>query len=158
QDLRAGEARLRMVRSVQRQQEVVIMKSWIKHSGATFAAVLAAAVALPSHASTLPHQRHGDAAVSYISGGIGEGQATRLERQAHAYPLTVELLEHAKARDEYTSDAVVRISDARSGHVVLDAKASGPFMLVRLPAGDYRVGAMLNGHDLPEHHVHVTDD
>jgi hypothetical protein len=41
--------------------------------------------------------------------------------------------------------------------LVLHEKADGPFMLVRLPAGDYRVAASLKGHDLADHRVHVTD-
>jgi hypothetical protein len=36
--------------------EVLIMKAWMRNSGATFAAVLAAAVTLPSKASPLPQE------------------------------------------------------------------------------------------------------
>jgi len=133
------------------------MKAWIQQSGAAFAAVLAAAIALPTQASPLPRQRHVEAAVSFVSGGIGEGEAQRLEAQARDYPLTVELLEHARPRDEYTANAVVRISDARDGRVVLDTRADGPFLLVRLPAGDYRIAATLQGRSVPEHRVHVTE-
>ncbi len=133
------------------------MKAWIQRSGATFAAVLAAAVALPSKASPLPQQRLDYASVSFVSGGIGESEAQRLQAQGRDYPLTVELLEHATPRDEYTADANVTISDARNGRIVLDAKADGPFMLVHLPAGDYRVAASLHGRDMPEQRVHVTD-
>lgn len=133
------------------------MKTWIQTSGATFAAVLAAAIALPSHAATLPHQRHVDATVSFVSGGIGDREAQRLQREAEHFPLKVELFEHATPRDEYTSDAIVRIDRVSDGRVMVDAKARGPFMLVRLPAGEYRVSASLNGHGLPEQRVHVSD-
>jgi len=133
------------------------MNAWIRNGGATFAAVLAAAVTLPSKASPLPQQRLVFASVSYVSGGIGEGEAQRLQAQGRDYPLTVELLEHATPRDEYTADANVTITDARDGRIVLDAKAEGPFMLVHLPAGNYRIAASLHGHSLPEHRVHVAD-
>jgi len=133
------------------------MNAWIQRGGATFAAVLAAAVTLPSKASPLPPQRLVYASVSYVSGGIGEGEAQRLQAQGRDYPLTVELLEHATPRDEYTADANVTITDARDGRIVLDAKAEGPFMLVHLPAGNYRVAASLHGRSLPEHRVHLTD-
>ena len=133
------------------------MKAWIQRGGATFAAVLAAAVALPSKAGPLPQQRLVYASVSFVSGGIGEGEAQRLQAQGRDYPLTVELLEHATPRDEYTADANVTITDARNGRIVLDAKAEGPFMLVHLPAGDYRVAASLHGRSMPEHRVQVID-
>jgi len=41
--------------------------------------------------------------------------------------------------------------------MVLEQRADGPFMLVRLPAGDYTVSASLHGESLPGHKVHVTD-
>ena len=133
------------------------MNAWVQRSGATFAAVLAAAVALPSKASPLPPPRLVYASVSFVSGGIGEGEAQRLLAQGRDYPLTVELFEHATPRDEYTADANVTITDVRDGRIVLDAKAEGPFMLVHLPSGDYRVAASLHGRSMPEHRVHVTD-
>ena len=131
------------------------MKAWMRNSGATFAAVLAAAVTQPSKASPLPQEPPVHA--SYVSGGIGEGEAQRLQAQERDYSLTVELLEHATPRDQYTADANVKITDARDGRTVLDAKADGPFMLVQLPAGNYRVAASLHGRSMPEHRVQVTD-
>ncbi len=68
----------------------------------------------------------------------------------------MQLFENSDQRDAYTADARVKIVDEK-GVVVLDQKAEGPFMLVRLPAGDYRVAASLKGHSLADHAAHVTD-
>jgi len=98
------------------------------------------AIALP------PAQQSGD--VSWVSGGIAE-QADAFKANASRYPLTIELVERQgkSGRGMYTADAAVRIVDARDGKsVVLDAKAEGPYMLVQLPDGRYRIEATLNGH------------
>ena len=134
----------------------MLTKNYLSRGGSMFAALLAAAVSLQAHAADgpLPPERQaGDA--SFVSGGIGDGEAQRFEAAAAQYPLTVRLFESAGQRDEYTADALVKITDAK-GRTVLDEKSDGPFMLVRLPAGDYRVSASLNGRSLAEHAVHVT--
>ena len=133
------------------------MSNVLQRSGAAFAALLGAAVSLQAHAveTHLPPERHAGSA-SYVSGGIGENESQRFEAAFKRYPLIVQLFENSGARDEYTADAMVKITDAK-GRLVLHEKAEGPFMLVRLPAGDYRIAASLNGHDLAIHRVHVTD-
>jgi hypothetical protein len=130
----------------------------IQRAGLSFAALLAASVSLQAVASPmqLPPERTVGIA-SYTSGGIGEGRADRFKAAFDRYPLAIELFEHAGARDEYTADARVRIAD-HTGKTVLDERADGPFMLVRLPAGEYRVTASLKGHELPAHHVRLTSD
>ena len=75
------------------------MKAWMRNSGATFAAVLAAAVTLPSKASPLPQEPPVHA--SYVSGGIGEGEAQRLQAQERDYSLLGEL--NARPRTTYMS-------------------------------------------------------
>jgi hypothetical protein len=50
----------------------------------------------------------------------------------------------ALPKNEYVSDADVKIVDAK-GVAVLQTKADGPFMLVKLPPGSYRVEATLDG-------------
>jgi hypothetical protein len=128
----------------------------IRRAGLSVAALLAAAVSLQAMASPmkLPPDRTVGIA-SYTSGGIGDGQAARFKAAFDRYPLAIELLEHAGSRDEYTADAHVKIVD-HEGKKVLDERADGPFMLVRLPAGEYRVTASLKGHELSAHHVRLT--
>jgi len=127
-------------------------RSWHR-AGA--AAALGAVFALHAGASTPPlpplHQR-GDAA--YVSGGVGDDESRQFKAAFGQFPLVVEVFRHAGGRDEYTADAWVRIVD-RQGRVVLDEHADGPFMLVRLPAGEYRVSASLQGRQLAERQVKV---
>jgi len=132
------------------------MKAFLRDVGVAFASLLGAAIsanAVPL--DNLPPERvHGVA--SYLSGGVSDGEAQRFQAAFKKYPLIVELYEHSGARDEYTADADVRITDHK-GAMVLEQRADGPFMLVRLPAGDYTVSASLHGESLPGHKVHVTD-
>ena len=50
----------------------------------------------------------------------------------------------------------MKLVDTASGVVVLDAQADGPFMLVRLPSGNYRVEATLNGRTVQTKTVTVS--
>ncbi len=132
------------------------MKAVLRDLGVAFASVLGAAISVnAAQASKLPPERVNGVA-SYVSGGVSDGEAQRFQAAFKQYPLVVELYEHSGARDEYTADAEVRITD-RKGMTVLEQRADGPFMLVRLPAGDYTVSASLHGNSLPGHKVHVTD-
>ena len=132
------------------------MRAVLRDLGVALASVLGAAISVnAAYASNLPPERVNGVA-SYVSGGVSDGEAQRFQAAFKQYPLVVELYEHSGARDEYTADAEVRITD-RKGMTVLEQRADGPFMLVRLPAGDYTVSASLHGHSLPGHKVHVTD-
>jgi hypothetical protein len=133
------------------------VNQFLQRSGAALAALLGAVMALPAHASgsQLPPERQAGSA-SYVSGGVGEGESQRFEAAFKHYPLIVQLFENSGVRDEYTADARVKITDAK-GRLVLHEQADGPFMLVRLPAGNYRIAASLKGHDLADHTVRVTD-
>ena len=132
------------------------MKTFLRNAGVMFASVLGAAISVhAAQVDGLPPE-HTQGIASFVSGGVSDGEAQRFQAAFKRFPLIVELYEHTGQRDEYTADAHVRIAD-RHGNTVLDQRADGPFMLVRLPAGDYTVSASLKGHRLPEHKVHVTD-
>ena len=132
------------------------MRTFLRDAGVAFASLLGAAIsANAAQANNLPPERVRGVA-SYVSGGVSDGEVQRFQAAFKQYPLIVELYEHSGARDEYTADAQVRITD-RKGATVLEQRADGPFMLVRLPAGDYTVSASLHGQSLPAHKVHVTD-
>lgn len=133
------------------------MKSFshFRRAGAALAALLGSVVALDAGAVELPRERVSGVA-SYVSGGVSLAQSKAFEHAFRDYPLVVKLYEHEGARDVYTADAQVHIADAH-GRTVVDARADGPFMLVRLPHGEYTVTASLGGHRMPAHRVHVTD-
>jgi hypothetical protein len=127
--------------------------TFLRHAAA---ALCATTVCLQAHASNvpLPPEQHAGAA-AYVSGGIGEGEARRFESAFKDYPLAIQLFEHGATHDVYTADAQVKIYDPH-GTLILDQKSDGPFMLVRLPPGDYHVTASLDGHALPKRSVHIV--
>ena len=111
--------------------------------GAAAALLLASAA---TFAAPLPPEQHaGD--VTYVTGGVSKGDTTAFEQARGGYPLSIELVQKAGAKNIFTADAQVKVLDS-AGAPVLDAKADGPFMLVRVPPGHYRVQATLNGHTI----------
>jgi hypothetical protein len=110
----------------------------------------AAAAATP----VLPPEQH-EGAVGYITGGIGAHEARAFERALPRHALAIELLEHAGKAEAYTADAQVRIAD-QSGRTVLAAQAQGPFLLVDLPPGRYRIDATLHDRTLRKPVTYVT--
>ncbi|WP_280152500.1 carboxypeptidase regulatory-like domain-containing protein [Piscinibacter sp. XHJ-5] len=92
-----------------------------------------------------PEQRIGD--IAFVTGGVGDEQATVFKQAMPSYPLAIEVLRTSSGRGEYTSGAQVVVT-TRSGNPVLSARAEGPFMLVRVPPGDYQVQATLSGRVL----------
>lgn len=101
-----------------------------------FAALLAGTAGADSGALP-PVQRSGD--ISYISGGIGEDEIQAIKAAAAQYALQITFFSHADTgRDTYNAPAELTILKA-DGSPVLDLKPEGPFLLVDLPAGKYRV-------------------
>jgi opacity protein-like surface antigen len=78
--------------------------------------------------------------VSYQTGGVGVDEAKLMRQQERNYPLALEFIEQAGKRGEYSAGENVKIQDAQ-GKTVLSVTADGPFMLVNLPDGRYKVSA-----------------
>lgn len=125
--------------------------------GQLVAATLMAAGGLAlAQTAQLPAEHH-EGAVAYVSGGVSSEDAALFKQAKTRYPLAIELVEQSGGkRAEYTAGARVRIVDA-AGMLILDARAEGPFMLVRLPAGQYRVQATLKDRSVESRPLHVTD-
>jgi hypothetical protein len=104
-------------------------------------------------AADLPAERRAGS-VSYVTGGVSDEEASTFKAMRGGYPLSIELVQKQVGRNEFTADANVKVIDM-SGNVVLDAKADGPFMLVRVPPGQYRVQATLNGRMVESKPVQV---
>ena len=133
------------------------MSKLFQRGGLAFAGLIGAAMSLRAHAAGGLPPEHQAGVASYVSGGVGDGQAHEFEAAFKRYPLVVKLFEGTGgSMAEFTSEARVKITDMK-GAVVMEAQADGPFMLVRLPAGNYRIGATLAGKALADHTVHVTD-
>jgi hypothetical protein len=109
--------------------------------GVLFGAALgtaASAYALAA-ADLPPEQQQGS--VAYRTGGIGEDEAKAMQDAARQYPLALEFVARTgEERGGWLADVDVSIKDSR-GNPVLQARADGPFLLARLPAGQYVVTA-----------------
>ncbi|KVN37352.1 carboxypeptidase regulator [Burkholderia stagnalis] len=81
--------------------------------------------------------------VSFVSGGVGQDESTAFQRNEAAWPLA---LRFTGAGGEFLADVHVRITDEK-GAEVLKTDARGPYMLVKLPPGRYKVLASYQGKD-----------
>jgi hypothetical protein len=134
-----------------------------EHAGRLAAAAASTALlalALPAVAAMAPSEANLPSArtyygVEYVTGGVGEKEAKAFQRSESRYPLAIEIVEKSAKHDEFTADAHVKIADAK-GHTVLDAKADGPFMLVQLAPGKYRIDATLKDKTVQGKWVEVT--
>ncbi len=80
--------------------------------------------------------------VSYVSGGVGTASIDRLNSLAGDFNL--KLVFALKAGD-YLSGVKVTISDA-TGKALLETTSQGPWLLARLPTGNYQVVANFGGN------------
>ena len=99
-----------------------------------------------------PVQQSGN--VSWVSGGVPDEQLPAIEAAKRDYPLVLELYQKAGAKSEYTAGADIRIKNGK-GDVLLDAKSTGPFFLVRMPPGTYHVEATLEDKAISKKGVSV---
>ena len=93
--------------------------------------------------SSLPAAKtQGD--ISYLSGGVGKQEAKAFEHVESHYPLSLEFVQHAKPRDEFLANVDVTIKN-RSGKTELQTVSDGPFLLAKMPAGNYTIAAEESG-------------
>lgn len=98
--------------------------------------------ALPAAAAwtQLPAAKH-EGNITYLSGGIGTGEAKAMQAAARKYPLEVEFIKKERGGPAaYLADDKVTIRNA-GGKTVLSATSDGPFLLAKLPPGRYTVMA-----------------
>lgn len=89
-----------------------------------------------------PVQQQGS--VQYVSGGIGLDESEAMKAAAKDYPLALTFAAQRDGQADYVANVAVTISDAH-GKSVLQTTAEGPYMLVKLPAGNYKISATYNG-------------
>lgn len=124
------------------------MKTTI-HSKNRLLAYSLAALFLGNMSIAWPASATDDAAVrseggiSYASGGVGNESLDRLSAIARNFNLK---LVFATTSGAYLSDVRVLIADAK-GHALLETTADGPWLLAKLPAGEYRITAALAGKE-----------
>ena len=106
---------------------------------AAVSAMLLVAGAYADDSALPPLQHVGD--LSYLSGGIGVDESSAMKAEAGTYALALTFAARIGDRDAYTSDVQLTIAKA-DGASLLDIKSAGPYLLVNLPAGKYRITAI----------------
>lgn len=107
---------------------------------AAAAAALAAAVAPTAQAMQLGVSAQG---VPYLSGGAEPDGRQILEQLRSRYG--VWLITRNRETDQPLSGVHVRVIDDHARQVVFDQTLNGPWLLLSLPAGAYRIEARFDG-------------
>jgi hypothetical protein len=82
--------------------------------------------------------------ISYITGGVSEGEGVAILVEAKQWPVTLELSQIENGRGVWISGASIKVMNARK-EVIFDAMADGPYMLLNLVPGDYVIDAAYQG-------------
>jgi hypothetical protein len=97
---------------------------------------------------------HTQGIVTYVSGGIGREEAQTFAAALSQYPLALEFATRRQGHQAFIAQVHTTVS-LPQGHVLLDTWSQGPFLLVKLPSGDYLVSATYEGSTLT-HRIRVT--
>ncbi|MFN0161393.1 MAG: carboxypeptidase-like regulatory domain-containing protein [Burkholderiales bacterium] len=103
------------------------------HSITTLILLFALCQAAPVGAMSMLTTTRGE---PVVSGGVGAEEIAALRQQRSRY--TLHILTAARGSGAYLAGALVKVADER-GALVLEAHADGPWMLLRLKPGEYRV-------------------
>jgi len=87
----------------------------------------------------IPETQHSDG-ISYITGGVGEGETSSILAEAKQWPLMLEMSQIENGRGVWIFGAKIKIVDSQK-RTIFDAQADGPYMLINLEPGDYQIQA-----------------
>ena len=82
--------------------------------------------------------------ISYISGGVGEGESEAILIESKQWPLLLELSQLENGRGVWIFGAKIKVLNTKN-QVIFDAQADGPYMLINLTAGQYQIEASYQG-------------
>lgn len=85
--------------------------------------------------------------IQYVSGGLGKTEADAFKQARSRFPLALDFVRKAAQPDESLADVDVNVIDG-AGRSVLMVRTDGPYLLARLPDGEYTVKATYFGHTL----------
>jgi hypothetical protein len=83
--------------------------------------------------------------ISYITGGVGEGEAAAILAEAKQWPLLLEMSQIENGRGVWIFGATIKIMSSAKKQMAFEAQADGPYMLVNLVPGDYMIEATYEG-------------
>ena len=83
--------------------------------------------------------------ISYITGGVGESEATAILAEAKQWPLLLEMSQIENGRGVWIFGATIKIMSSAKKQMAFEAQADGPYMLVNLVPGDYMIEATYEG-------------
>jgi hypothetical protein len=78
----------------------------------------------------------------FVVGGVSQDERQSMQAERKKYSLLVQTA--ARTAGAFVSDATVTITD-KGGKAVLDTQLDGPWLLVNLPLGQYKVAATYGG-------------
>lgn len=82
--------------------------------------------------------------ISYITGGVGEGETQAILSEVKQWPLVLELSQLENGRGVWIFGAKIQIMNSAK-QIIFDAQADGPYMLINLSPGDYSILASYQG-------------
>ena len=91
----------------------------------------------------IPETRYSQS-ISYITGGVGEGETQAILAEAKQWSLLLEMSQIENGRGVWISGAMINILNDKN-QTIFNAQAEGPYMLVNLEAGSYVIQASFNG-------------
>lgn len=118
----------------------------MKTSSRHLVCLTGAAVGVLLFSSPAFADHHGADGVAYIAGGVGESGRAEINAMQDQYSLK---LVFAYTNGEFLAEVKVVITDA-AGKTLVSTDADGPWLLVDLPAGTYKVAGTVNGETKTE--------
>lgn len=113
------------------------------------AMLLISAAFYAQHAyAELPPMLH-EGTVEYVSGGIGLDQSTAFKAAMPQFPLALTFASNIDGKADYVADVQVVIRDS-ADHNVLNVTSQGPYLLAKLPDGQYQVFATYKSKTLSQ--------
>ena len=91
----------------------------------------------------IPETQHSQG-ISYITGGVGEGETVAILADAKQWPLLLEMSQIENGRGVWIFGATIKIMNSKK-QIIFDAQADGPYMLINLESGDYVIEADYQG-------------
>jgi hypothetical protein len=117
-----------------------------RHACTTLAALLLLGAGLSTAYADMPPVRQ-QGNVQYVSGGVGLDESESMRAAEKDYPLTLVFAQQMDGQNAYAADVPVTITDSK-GTTVLQTTTNGPYLLVKLPAGQYKIASTFNGKEL----------